>query len=267
MFDHQTDYLRDRFNNLRDGARARLAQYKAARDRSLQTICKHRSPAEAAEFIKNTGSDSWKNERWVTPHGMGFNTPTFGVPKSTDYGGVFYLDSGALDHLRSIRPDDKTRDYGTGWYADSDGGEIITGRVVQLPTHKGEQRWLAYAFREGDSIVVDADVYTDPEAACNNADRLAERMAEEEREYNDQWQEATDLDNEIELQCIDIKAARSRVNVAANVLRAQRKLGPVSPELIAQSRDLISVQHDRLRSALEALAERRYQRSAIDVET
>lgn len=268
MFDlHQTDYLRDRFNNLRHGAPARLAQYKAARDKSLQTIRRYRATEQADAFIKASGAASWKNERWVTPHGMGFNTPAFGIAKSDTYGGILCMDTGALDHLRSIRADDKTRNYGTGWYADSDGNETITGKVVQLPTHKGERRWLAYAVHsDQDGIWVDRHVYTDPGTACLNANRLAERIAEVEREYNDRWEAARDLDDKIEDVCTDLRICREHVHQALEVLRAQRKLGPLADALLTQTRMLVITERGRVSTNLETLANLREERKAIDVE-
>ncbi len=261
-----------RYDNLAGGTRQRLAQYKRKLAETIRSCAKHRTPEQLAAWVESMGlnaPDAWKGERWVTPHSQGFNALYGCVSTSGNYGGVLFMDSGALDHLREIAPDDKTRSYGDiNYYADSDGCMTLTGKVVQLPTHKGERRWLAYAVHsDNDGITVDDEVYTDPVAACNNADRLAERIAEEEREYNDQWQAAVDLDAKIDEAKEELHEARGDANAALHAYGEQRKLGAVSKSVERMLFEQLSSNRTVMRNCIDTLERLRRERKDIDVET
>lgn len=268
-----TSWTRNRHNNLAGGTRRRLSEYKNKLRQTIADCSKRRTPEAAAEWIKNLGydaPDAWKRERWVTPHGQGFTAPGEGVSRSRSYGGVLFMDSGALDHLREIAADDKTRTYGdSAWYTDDDGCRgTITGKVVQLPTHKGQRRWLAFAVHsEDDGITVDSTVYDDPVAACNNADRLASRMAEEEREHNAKWDAATDLDREIDDAKDELHEARGEANAALHAYGEQRELGEVSKSVERLLFEQLAAARAQMRRCIETLAEKRAARADIDVET
>lgn len=257
------------FDTLRRGAPARLADYRQRLKESLATIRKHRTPEEAEQFIQNMGYDSWKRERWIVPHGLGFNAPSPRHTRSDAYGGVIFMDSGELDHLRPIAPDDKTRDYGRGWYADQDGGETVTGKVVQLPTGRGRQsRWLAYAVHsDNDGIWLDKDVYDDPTVACHNADRLAERIAEEDREYNGRWQAARDLEVQIDELKEELHDARGEASEALHAYGEQRELGEVAKSTERLLFDQLATARARMHRCIEKITDLRAERADIDVET
>lgn len=105
----------------------------------------------------------------------------------------------------------------TGWYQDSEGAmETLRGAVYRLPGRNGRARYVA-GYREGSSrggrswsdmnpdsaavdlseiftedgdVAADRDHYGAHRDAAYRADQHAERMAEQQREYNDAWQAA-----------------------------------------------------------------------------
>lgn len=80
----------------------------------------------------------------------------------------------------------------TGWFTDSDGcSETMRGVVYRLPSRKGKSVYaVGYADPYNDDcalLTVDTSLDDESEAAYR-ADRIAERCAETEREYQDAWQ-------------------------------------------------------------------------------
>lgn len=217
-------------DNLRGGSRVRLNSYRAKLARSLETIAKHHA---------------------------------YSVTRSDAYGGVILADSGALDHLREIRGEDQTRDYGRGWYADADSAETITGKVAALPSRKGEPRFIAYAVNSGaDGITIDRDVYIDARAACHAADRLAERMAEDEREYSEKWNEARELEDQNEAARERLRELRRRVKNQVAAIRALRvsndeKAAAYHVQHLEEFREDFAAVLDEMRERRERLAELR----------
>ena len=94
-------------------------------------------------------------------------------------------------HMRWIeRPDfaglRHVADCDTGWYLDEDGLDIVHGVVYQLPGKGGKPRYVAgYSdpFNDGPVCLSFDDIAEDERTAMRWADGIAERMAEEEREY------------------------------------------------------------------------------------
>lgn len=69
-----------------------------------------------------------------------------------------------------------------GWYCDNFQYQTIRGIVVRLP----HNRFLAgWSMGEGMASCVDGDIYDDERSAALAADSLAERAAEDEREYRE----------------------------------------------------------------------------------
>src|SRR5690606_32592828 len=165
-------------DTLRNGSRARLNSYRQKAARSLETIRKHHAPESPYRLNVESDPQPWKRERYITPHGLGFNAPGSMFTRSED-GRKIYGDTGALDHLRELSSNDMPRDYGRGWYTDEHCSETVTGRVAVLPSRKDGPRFLAYiVWSNCDGITIDADVYDCPRAAWNRADDMARNTAE-----------------------------------------------------------------------------------------
>lgn len=125
----------------------------------------------------------------------------------------------------------------TGWYLDSAGcGETVAGVVYQLPGKDGKARYLAgYAdpWNPGTAMLSldiiegerkDSDWESDPALrdAARYADRIAESMAEETREYDDAWRrgrEARELATEAAEAC---RAWVAEIRALRDIWQARR---------------------------------------------
>ena len=91
--------------------------------------------------------------------------------------------------VRFDRHDRITRARYTGWYADAGQFEILTGFVYAYADECDDDPPVAYyALAESndtDCHFLDPDVYDDPVAAAHAADRMAELVAELERECDE----------------------------------------------------------------------------------
>ena len=91
----------------------------------------------------------------------------------------------------------------TGYYCDSFYDEVFTPEVWQLPTRKGEQLFLAGYREPSGNILLAAtnhklDTYDSKEDAARAADDFARYNAEEEREFDERYQEASRLHQKAE---------------------------------------------------------------------
>jgi hypothetical protein len=209
-----------RFDNLRGGARGRLANYRAKAAKSLATIRANHSP-ESAALLLAAGYATWQRQRYITPSGLGFNAPAGGF-RASDDGKVWYADSGALDHLRTKDAADVLREAGrhyaakeTRWYCDADQSETIDAHVCQLPARGGREQWLAYiTWSDADGIVINRTIHDSAEDAATDAAETARIYAEREREYSERWNAARELD-EKEADALDhLRLARAAWHVA-----------------------------------------------------
>lgn len=114
-----------------------------------------------------------------------------------------------------------------GWLCDGFGGETIRGIVVRL-THG---RMLAgWSMGEGMCASIECDeVFTDEIEAARRADGLAESAAESEREYQERWraaQELNDAAQEAQEQIRRLWSARHneavRELIRASIVKARR---------------------------------------------
>lgn len=73
-----------------------------------------------------------------------------------------------------------------GWYCDTFQDETYRGVVYQLPARRGESVFV-YGYSEpwNDGVLLSFDWTADKEEAARWADRIAERAAEEQREYSE----------------------------------------------------------------------------------
>lgn len=115
------------------------------------------------------------------------------VTKSSSIG--FYLDSDGMPSLR-WKWCDKV-DYATirhtGWFTDEFGdSEKIRGIVLRLPNNRG---FLAgWSMGEGMASTVDCDIISDEVDAAYQADSMAERDAENERDYQESERERVETE-------------------------------------------------------------------------
>lgn len=114
-------------------------------------------------------------------------------PETAGTGRGFYLESDGQPFTRWQWADDAYTSIGhTGWFCDQYGdGDKIRGIVVALP----HGRFLAgWSMGEGMASTVDASpVFGSAIDAAIYADRLAERAAEDEREYQAQQTEESEI--------------------------------------------------------------------------
>jgi hypothetical protein len=94
----------------------------------------------------------------------------------------------------------------TGWFTNAegcsykDGSGLARGLVVSLPASPGfpEGRFLAgYYWGDNDERVLYLDLYRDKDEAARDADGYAESFAEDQREHDEKWQRARELEDEI----------------------------------------------------------------------
>lgn len=83
----------------------------------------------------------------------------------------------------------------TGWYTDNDGNELAVGIVVKFP----HNRWVAgYRWDSNGERVYFPEIFDSAEDAARAADHHAERFAEDAREHDAKFREASRLEDENE---------------------------------------------------------------------
>ena len=137
--------------------------------------------------------------------------------------------------------DESLRLRHTGWYSDNYAEETFRGAIFHLPSKRGQERFVAgYGESMNDGFVLDlSEVWNDDLiGAAREADRLAERAAEDAREY--EAKESAKL--RIEDIAEELKSIRSQI---LDLCRSIRKACPD----IGQQKPIRSA----LRSALQTL--------------
>lgn len=105
----------------------------------------------------------------------------------------------------------------TGWFTRDDQSAKMRGIVGRL----SHGRFIAgYHSSDNDERVYFADIYTDEREAARAADSEAERVAEDEREYNERWQAARELSDK----CDELKRDISELFPMRHHARARREL-------------------------------------------
>jgi len=112
---------------------------------------------------------------------------------------------GYADELdRSIRHD--------GWYSDAHQEATLRGMVYRLPARDGEDRYLSgYEESDSGSVVLYLDIQTDETDAARFSDRVAERLADDSREYAEAWEAGQDASNEVNDAMRDLRHEVSRI--------------------------------------------------------
>lgn len=149
-----------------------------------------------------------------------------------------------------------------GWYRDSDMSETVCGFVWRLPARNGQSLFIA-GFKDDrtDAVTLDASrgrvcTFDSERDAAGAADELARIYAEEEREHDEKWQEASRANDEREEAREALKAARAEASRLVAALREQRKAGAIVPALCDVLRDKVQACREAMREALEAIADK-----------
>ena len=136
-----------------------------------------------------------------------------------------------------------------GWFIDEDlQDEVYRGVVYQLPSHKGETRFV-YGYADPynkDCALICFDLQSEKEDTARHADRMAEIFAEEQRDYSRAQRagmEYTDLAEEI-------VSKRKEALAIATEMRTAKKTSVQAPTICAVARAKVlslysSIQKDR----------------------
>lgn len=253
---------------LAGGSRRRLANYRANLARSLETIRRRRTPEEAERFISMHGYTSPFNRRydWMgnSNHGLsgslnasrekGERVTCVSAPLQMVEG---WRDAGDAITILNLR-------Y-TGWYADMDGSRTYVPHVWQLPARKGNEQYVA-GYMESDGgdraasgyCVLEHDgaklvIYDTKEDAAHAANRLAEADAEEAREYDERWQEASRASADRDIARTELTEARAEAANIIDAWREQRAVGPLTENVCAMLRKQVADARRDMRKAIATI--------------
>lgn len=134
---------------------------------------------------------------------------------------------GTLDEV--LRANHRRSDY-TGWHVDPDGHEVAIPAVYQLPSRKGRKLY-AYGYDDWTNpnaafLCFDLEPEDELEAA-RAADHLTERMAEDERAYQEAWQKGREYDD----LGAEVAASRKRLLALFAELRQTKLSGAICQTL------------------------------------
>lgn len=153
-----------------------------------------------------------------------------------------------------------------GWFADDFQDETWRGRVWQLPARNGECLYLAGYTRPnaGDAVISlhvfrednpgdRWDTRTNTRDAAIRADEMAERDAEESREYSERWSKASGHDSDRKEARETLAAARQEARETIAAWRLQQKTGPLVDSVCAMLRQRVHAARADMREALQAI--------------
>ena len=250
---------------LAGGSRRRLTKYRANLARSLETIRRNRTPEEAERFIALYRYTSPLKHRydWMgnNNHGLsgsldarrekGERVNHVSAPLEMVKG---WRDVGDADGILNLR-------Y-TGWYTDNDGSRSYVPHVWQLPARKGDEQYVAgYMEAEGGNrtmtgyCVLEHDgaklvTYDTKEDAARAANRMAEDEAEEAREYDERWQEASRANDDRDSARTELAEARAEAANIINAWRDQRAVGPLTESVCTMLRKQVDDARRDMRKAI-----------------
>lgn len=197
--------MNSRYDNLRHGSRGRLQHMRNYANKWN---------TDSDKMRRGVPRIDWREAR---KHGKGSISIDAHGPRFSDR--FANIPSSVLDGLRDMGYVDEIRpaDYGRalvdhrGWFADAFQDETYRGKVWRLP----HGLFLAgYSESEGSGYSVlcargnNLETFDSLRDAIYAADHLAERMAEEAREYSERWQEARQCDDDARDAIEDAKQAR-----------------------------------------------------------
>lgn len=178
-------------------AARRLDSLKRKAAESVATILKNWPAGEARNSYAKERGD-WRSHRYPRRFTGGRWQPAEEARRPDER--AFYVDAFDSDlGLREIgRADNVATAAGyprsiehSGWYTrEEDYGETVAGYVLQLPARNGKPVYIpGIAWTDCDGVTLyPLDQYEEPLDAAKAADGIAERVAEESREYDSAWQ-------------------------------------------------------------------------------
>jgi len=191
-------------------AERRIAIYKASRRRDpARSNAAQWELADAYARNKSYNATFYRND---FTYGFGvssdfnYNRPELHAKRA----GGFWCEANGLKHLRKLGYADelvgRSINY-TGWFADAHQNEVFRGVVYLLPkcTHSDEHTYLVgYADPNNEGCAF-LELFTGDDAhagegegahrdAAYRADQIAQRCAEEAREYDEYWHACSHLD-------------------------------------------------------------------------
>lgn len=224
------------YDNLRTGAPNRLKGYRRKHAASLATVAKNHGPDSA--YHANVKAEGWRGERWITPHGLGFNAD---YSVTSTEGGI-NADTGYLDHLREVSLPEAHR-----WFTDIYCSEWITVKVWRLP----RGRFIASLhWSDCDGITILPRAFELISDAYNAAGRLAKKVASAEQDYNEKWNEARDADEAADKARDRIADARETAVTVIDSMREARTCLPPNGSVMTLLREALAEARKRMREAI-----------------
>lgn len=122
----------------------------------------------------------------------------------------------------------------TGWFTNphgetfKDGSGLCRGMVAEFPTRPGfPDGWFLAGYWLGDNgeTVYSLEVYSDREEAAREGDSMAEAVAEAEREHQEKWEAARDLEDKTEIaierlrECLILRNHKCMAHIRREVSR------------------------------------------------
>lgn len=213
-----------------------MKNYDLLKDGSRARLSKMREYAKVWNQ-KRTNAISWKDAR---EHGAGKITEAVHGPGYSKDGNSCALPSSVLDGLRDCgAAHEIVRMRHTRWFTDVDGCESISGHVWQLPSRSGSPVYLAgYVEENSGYTVLDCTngritMFEEKTDAAIAADRLAEIAAEKEREHAELYNEAREVQDEMDQKRDCLRDARREVSDYIKVLR-DLPAGSASREIVCE---------------------------------
>lgn len=196
----------------------KLPSYATSRDKRATSIVRHDMWRRAAEPKHAYGHDGGGRHRVrvIAPN-----------PSREDLMGGALRDAFPVHESKAWKDATYARNVHNGWYTDPDGvtSRDGTGLCWGMVAYLGHGRWLAgYTLGGTDCGAYHLDEFYDNELdAARAADSLAQHVAEKEQEYQQRWQDARALEDDI-----DDKSVRLRELLA---LRHKRCMEYVRDEI------------------------------------
>ena len=148
--------------------------------------CNARKALQLARIDVAAGCKRYTSSPWRKVYGCGAAFDGYGTKA------MRFVEPGALGGLRFAGYADEIANIGhTGWFADPYQDRTLRGVVYQLPARNGETLFLSgYTETDADGTALDFGTIWrgDKTAAAYHADKIAERAAEQEREYQTAWE-------------------------------------------------------------------------------
>lgn len=251
---------------LNGGAPRRLARYKAR-------AAKHATDQRRLpQYRRAAEPGAWKEERWITPHGLGLNAPDDTGFHPFEDGRAANVAWGIVDGWRDVGDADAIVSLRhTGWYSSAHECETYRGHVWQLPARGGVPQYVAGYVehesrnddgRHGGYVVLSCsggrlDLFDCKEDAARAADGLAESRAETDREYSERWHAASEADSDRE--DAREKLANARANAREVIAALREKPGPKARGVLvlalADARERMREELENINTARERIAE------------